>query len=109
MTGGPGGGSTTLRRCLREPAQAMRAADVERDGMARAAASALGRRLICDIALLGRGAEIGVTNEAVEVERRSRAGIGLNETHLRQFETSRRRQSSATASVSSTESPPADR
>ncbi len=57
----------------------------ERDLVAGAVAVGLGRQVEMQFAELGRLANIVVPHQAVEVERRRRAGIGLDRAHFRHF------------------------
>ena len=58
-------------------------AQIERDVVAGAVAVAARRQIEMQFAELGRFAHVIVPHQAVEVERRRRAGIGLDRAHLR--------------------------
>ena len=61
------------------------AARVERDGVALTVALVLGPQVDLELAVPGPVAQVRVTHQAVEVERRRRARIGLNGRQLGEF------------------------
>ena len=67
--------------------------------------SRLGQQVDRDVALLRLGAVEGMAHQAVEVEGRGGAGMGLHRAHLAAASSTMRATACATASVASTDEP----